>query len=118
GLLALADGGHDLVPGLGQVAGHAIPPHRMVVDHHHPHGVHALTRISISVPAPGLVVMVAVPPSARSRPRMDFATPRRPSAAACRRRPAGIGGPSSRTVTVIAPPSSPSSSHAGVPTGQ
>ena len=36
-LLAVADGGDHVEPSLGEVAGNGVPPHRVVVDDHHPY---------------------------------------------------------------------------------
>src|SRR5262249_37563510 len=43
-MLALADHGHDLIPRLGEIPRDAVPPHRVVVDHHDPHGASLRTR--------------------------------------------------------------------------
>ena len=52
GLTAVAGRRHHLVAALGQVPRHALPPHRVVVDHHHPrHATSLGTRSSTSGPA-------------------------------------------------------------------
>src|SRR6185437_4680928 len=99
---------HHGEAGLGEVADHGVAPDRMVVDDHHRRG----TVSSHSVPHPGPVLSVALPPSQFIRPTIDFATPTRPSLTASSSRPSAIPTPSSRMLTVTEPPRSSSSTYA------
>ena len=98
-----------LEPALTQVARDAVPPQRMVVHHHHrnrsrprpPSRVHlrpALLRLPrhpelpFRARHPAPVRRSTAPPSSATRPRMDFATPSRPSASAAREPPGRDAG--------------------------
>ena len=80
---------HDLEPLIGEVARDAIPPHRMVVDDHHPQLVavlclaHLFSRVtgtvsSHSVPIPSSESSSALPPRDSILPIIDCATPSLP----------------------------------------
>src|SRR5438046_689571 len=83
---------HHTEAALGEVAGHRVAPDRMVVDDHHRRG----SVSSHSVPPPGEVFSLALPPSHFIRPTIDLATPTRPSATASASLPSAIPTPSSR----------------------
>ena len=112
---SFADHRRHVVAGLGQVSGDRFPPDGMVVYHHHAHrdvrrdipaivvhrrpcGARGIQN-STSLPWPGLLSMVVVPPQSAIRPRIDWAMPRRPASAASAGRSGGNPMPSSRTVT-------------------
>lgn len=69
-----------------------------------------------SVPLPGPVSHAISPPRSRTRPRIDLATPSLPSPSASTSRPAGMPGPSSRTLISTPSPVDSSSTQAGAST--
>jgi hypothetical protein len=113
--IGVARGRDDVVAPAGQVALDALTPDRMVVDDHHPDR-HALSGLSIvishSVPSPGAVCRSTRPPRSRTRPRIDWAMPSRPSLSAWPSRSGVMPAPSSRTQTATASPRSSTTTYA------
>src|SRR5699024_4457693 len=103
-----------------EIPRHPVTPHRVIVDDKdRDRSCGQLCsplrgrRNSHSVPDPGAVSSVAVPPSCSILPRIELRTPTCPSAAARRNLSSETPGPSSQTVTTTSVPRSSSNTHAG-----